>query len=107
MPASQAAVAWARSQLLQWHRDFTRFSGDSELSLLNEHRSHSVPVSPTMARFADLVVRAGRLTGGLVDATLLGEIGAAGYTTDLAKPVDLPTALAAAPPRRPAAANPR
>ena len=100
------AVAWAKAQLLAWHDDFTRFEPESELSLLNESRAHSVRVSPAMARFADLVSRAGKLTRGLVDATLLGEIEAAGYTTDLAQPVDLPAALAAAPPRQPGAANP-
>src|SRR4051812_46052338 len=101
------AVAWARSELLRWHRDFTRFEADSELSRLNENPSHSVDVSPAMARFVDLVVRAGRLTGGLVDATLLGEIEAAGYTADLAHATDLRTAVAAAPPRRCAGASRR
>jgi thiamine biosynthesis lipoprotein len=100
------AVAWAKAQLAQWHRDFTRFEPDSELSLLNEDRRHAVPVSPAMARFVQLLVKAAQMTNGLVDATLLGEIESAGYTTDLAEPIDLQTALAKAPPRTPARPNP-
>jgi FAD:protein FMN transferase len=100
------AVRWAREQLQAWHRDFTRFEPDSELSLMNEHRCHAVHVSPTMARFAQLAARAAELTSGLVDATLLGEIERAGYTTDLAQPVDLRDALSAAPGRQPASPHP-
>lgn len=100
------AVAWARARLEGWHRDFTRFEPDSELSLMNEDRSHAVSVSPAMAKFAELVRRAAELTNGLVDATLLGEIEAAGYSTDLALPADLRDALAKAPARAGAAPNP-
>jgi FAD:protein FMN transferase len=103
--SAEDAVAWARGQLEQWHRDFTRFEADSELSLLNAERHHAVAVSPAMARFAELVKRAAELTNGLVDATLLREIETAGYTTDLAEPVDLREALKNAPPRAPAAPN--
>jgi FAD:protein FMN transferase len=102
---AEEAVAWARAQLEQWHRDFTRFEPDSELSLVNGDRNHAVAVSPAMARFAELARRAAELTNGLVDATLLGEIESAGYTTDLAQPTDLRAALAKAPPRKPAAPN--
>ncbi|HEX6713756.1 MAG TPA: FAD:protein FMN transferase, partial [Thermoleophilaceae bacterium] len=100
------AVAWARAQLESWHRRFTRFEPDSELSLMNEDRGHAVAVSPEMARFAELVRRAAELTNGLVDATLLREIESAGYTTDLAQPADLRQALTKAPPRAAAAPNP-
>jgi thiamine biosynthesis lipoprotein len=99
------AVTWARAQLEHWHRTFTRFAPDSELSLLNEDRRQAVPVGPAMARLAELVKRAAELTNGLVDATLLREIESAGYTSDLAQPIDLREALAMAPPR--AAAAPR
>jgi thiamine biosynthesis lipoprotein len=100
------AVAWARAQLEEWHRAFTRFDPHSELSLLNRDPRHAVPVSPTMARFAALAQRAARLTHGLVDATLLGELEAAGYTSDLGHPVELDEALAHAPARAQAAPNP-
>ena len=99
------ALAFAKTQLERWQRDFTRFEPDSELSLMNEDTRHAVEVSAPMAQFAQLVRRAAEMTNGLVDATLLGEIEAAGYTVDLAEPVDLHEALAKAPPRRPAAPN--
>jgi thiamine biosynthesis lipoprotein len=104
---AEDAVRRARAQLERWHRQFTRFEPDSELSLLNGDPRHAVGVSPELARFADLVRRAAQASGGLVDATLLGEIETAGYTTDLAEPSDLRRALAKAPPRAPAAPNPR
>jgi FAD:protein FMN transferase len=103
--SADEAVTWARAQLEHWHRDFSRFEPDSELSRMNEHRSHAVEVSPAMARFAALARRAAELTNGLVDATLLGEIETAGYVTDLADPVDLREAIARAPLRAPARAS--
>jgi thiamine biosynthesis lipoprotein len=103
---AEEAVAWARTQLERWHREFTRFEPDSALSQLNGDPRHAVAVSPQMAQFADLARRAAELTHGLVDATLLREIEGAGYTTDLAEPVELRDALSKAPPRAPAAPNP-
>jgi thiamine biosynthesis lipoprotein len=102
---AEEAVVWARTELEQWHRDFTRFEPDSELSRLNGDPRGAVPVSPAIAQFAELVRRAAQLTGGLVDATLLGEIESAGYTSDLAVPTELRDALAKAPRRAPAAPN--
>jgi FAD:protein FMN transferase len=104
--SAAAAVEWARAQLLEWHDMFTRFHPLSELSLLNADRRHAVPVSATVARFAELVIDAAGVTGGLVDATLLGEIEIAGYTCDLGAPLDLADALGDAPERRPAEPNP-
>jgi thiamine biosynthesis lipoprotein len=100
---AEQAVVWARAQLERWHREFTRFEPGSELTRLNEDRRHAVSASPEMARFAELVRQAAEMTNGLVDATMLGEIETAGYTTDLATPADLNEALAKAPPRLPAA----
>ena len=99
-------MAWAGAELEAWHRQFTRFEAESEISELNDHRCHAVNVTPLMARFADLARRAAELTGGLVDATLLGEIERAGYTTDLAHATDLRSALAVAPERAPAQPHP-
>jgi thiamine biosynthesis lipoprotein len=99
------AVAWARAELQRWHRQFTRFDPESDLSLMNGDPRDAVPVSRELAEFADLARKAAVLTSGLVDATLLGEIERAGYTTDLADPIDLRNALGAAPPRAPAAPN--
>jgi thiamine biosynthesis lipoprotein len=104
--SAELAVEWAREQLLEWHQMFTRFDPLSELSRLNADHRHAVPVSAAMARFAELAVDAAGFTGGLVDATLLGEIEIAGYTGDLDASLDLAAALGRAPERRPARANP-
>src|SRR3954471_22151028 len=95
------AVAAARLRLLAWHERFTRFAPGSELSQLNADPRDEVPVSPVMARFVAAVVGAAEQTGGLVDATLLGEIEAAGYRTDLGAPLPLALVLHLAAARRP------
>ena len=99
------AVARAERQLLSWHDRFTRFEPSSELSRLNADPRETVPVSGTMARFAETVVEAARLSEGLVDATMLAELEDAGYWTDLGAPLDLPAALVIAPPRTQAQPN--
>lgn len=99
----QQAVEHVESRLLQWHSQFSRFLRESELSTLNRDPHSEVLVSPVMARFAAAVRAAGSMTGGLVDATLLGEIEDAGYRDSLGTPVPLARALELAPPRRPAA----
>src|SRR6202022_2191035 len=101
-------AAMVRRVLLAWHRRFSRFIADSELSRLNGDPREQVPVSPLMARFAQAVVTAGSMTGGLVDATLLDQIERAGYVRDLRDPLPLPLALALelGRPRKPAAMAP-
>jgi FAD:protein FMN transferase len=98
------AAALVRSELRDWHERFSRFSPTSELSRLNGDSREHVPVSPLMARLARAVRDAGLLTAGLVDATLIEEIEAAGYRHDLAQPLPLAEALALAPARSPARA---
>jgi FAD:protein FMN transferase len=95
----------ARELLLGWHDRFTRFDPDSELSRLNADHRSTIPVTPMMARLASAVADAALLSGGLVDGTLLDEVEQAGYRGDLQAPLDLPTALTLAPPRRAAAAR--
>jgi thiamine biosynthesis lipoprotein len=106
---AEQAAGLARRRLLEWHRQFSRFLEDSELSLLNGDPREVVPVSPLMARLARSVGEAGARTGGLVDGTLVEEIQNAGYRDDLSGSLDLERALALAPPRRSAraAAEPR
>ena len=98
--------AGARRQLESWHRRFSRFLPDSELSRLNRDPREVVPISAEMARLLGAIHDAAAATGGLVDGTLVAEIEAAGYATDLGTPVPLDVALALAPPRaaRPAVA---
>ena len=101
------AVFAARDLLLVWHAAFSRFKPESELSCLNRDAGSSVVVSAIMARFVQAVVDAAEATGGLVDATLLGEIEELGYRTERFRgSLALPLALALAPPRRPAGAHP-
>jgi thiamine biosynthesis lipoprotein len=100
-PAADA-VAAARRSLLGWHERFSRFLVTSELSRLNADPRHEVPVSALMGRLAEAIVDAAHQTGGLVDGTLLHDIEAAGYLTDLRPPLPLKLALGLAPRRRPA-----
>jgi thiamine biosynthesis lipoprotein len=104
--SAQDAVAFVKRKLLAWHTRFSRFIPDSELSRLNRDPREIVPVSALMARFAQAVRQAGSLSGGLVDATLVREIEAAGYDQDLRDSLALARALALAPARRPASADP-
>ncbi len=97
---AEAAVAFARARLLDWHARFSRFDPASELSRLNADPGRDVAVSHEMAALAAAAVAAAERTGGLVDATLIDQIEAAGYTGDLGVPVPLAEALALAPPRR-------
>jgi thiamine biosynthesis lipoprotein len=102
---AREAVELVRRQLETWHGDFSRFLPDSELSRLNSDPRGEVPVSAPMARFAQSVRIAAALTHGLVDATLVEQIAAAGYDADLGDSVPLASALALTPPRRPAGAR--
>jgi thiamine biosynthesis lipoprotein len=101
------AAAWAQRRMLEWHRQFSRFEPDSELSRLNADPGETVTVSPLMARMVDAATVIGSLTGGLVDVTLINEIERAGYAQHFdGDPVPLATALARAPPRTPARPHP-
>jgi thiamine biosynthesis lipoprotein len=103
--SASAAALQARHTLELWHEQFSRFLPDSELSRLNEDPRREVPVSPLLARLVAAIGAAGRLSGGLVDATLIEPLLAAGYEHDLGEPLALSRALELAPPRKPASAN--
>ena len=100
--SAEEAVARARLRLLAWHDRFSRFEAGSELSRLNRDPHPDVPVGELMARMAQAAVDAATRTDGLVDATLIGELEAAGYSEDHSTSVPLERALALAPPRQPA-----
>ena len=100
------AVAAARRSLLGWHERFSRFLETSELSRLNADPRPEVPVSGLMGRLVEAVVDAADRTGGLVDGTLLHDLEAAGYLTDLERPLPLTLALGLAPRRRAAGPSP-
>jgi thiamine biosynthesis lipoprotein len=102
-----AAAAMAERALLTWHRRFSRFLDDSELSRLNRDPSPTVAVSPLMRRMTEVALKAARDTGGLVDFTLGDEIERAGYGADLeGEGTPLRAALKLAPPRAPASPHP-
>jgi FAD:protein FMN transferase len=104
--SAQEAAVHVRRTLLGWHERVSRFLPESELSRLNGDPRTEVPVSPLMARFAKAVTIAGYMSRGLVDATLIDQIEAAGYEGELRDPLPLRMALRLAPPRRAAAAAP-
>jgi thiamine biosynthesis lipoprotein len=105
--APEAAIL-ARRRLEAWHRQFSRFDPDSELSRMNRDPRETVPVSAAMALFIEAAVGAAALTGGLVDPTLVGELERAGYDGDLSgEGLPLPETLRLAPTRRPGAPDPR
>jgi thiamine biosynthesis lipoprotein len=102
---AREAAALARRTLLVWHRRYSRFLPDSELSRLNADPRETVPVRPLMARLAQAVRNAGLLSGGLVDGTLVDAIERAGYAEDLRGPtLALASALELAPARQAAGA---
>ena len=98
-----------RAALADAERRLTRFDAGSELSRLNADPREAVPVSPLVARLARAAIWAGAASGGLVDATLTGEIEAAGYAASRTgqEPAPLADALAAAPARRVARPRPQ
>jgi FAD:protein FMN transferase len=98
----ERAVDLVRRRMLGWHRRFSRFEPESELSRLNADPRTRVPVSNTMARLAEAAVWAAVETDGLVDATLVGPIEAAGYVSDLGGSLPPEEAFRLAPTGRPA-----
>jgi thiamine biosynthesis lipoprotein len=85
-PASMdpaGAAARAEAELLAAHRQLSRFLPGSELSLLNRDRRATVPAAPLLLDLAAAAREAGEISAGLVDATLLSEIEAAGYTKSM------------------------
>ncbi|MFN8201526.1 MAG: FAD:protein FMN transferase [Solirubrobacteraceae bacterium] len=77
--AVACALAGARAIAEDVHRRLTRFEADSELCRLNADPRAAVPASELMRSFAALVRWAGEASGGLVDATCLDAVEAAGY----------------------------
>jgi FAD:protein FMN transferase len=96
------------SLLEAFEATLSRFRADSELSAFNRDARPAVAASPLLRGLARSARWAGARSRGLVDATLVSEIEHQGYATSLAglTPPSLDDALAAAPPRHPASANP-
>ncbi|MGH2936803.1 MAG: FAD:protein FMN transferase [Solirubrobacterales bacterium] len=77
--AAAAAARDARQVLVEAHHTLSRFDPDSELSRLNRDPRRDVPASPLLRHVVAAARVAGLRSGGLVDATLVEEIEAAGY----------------------------
>ena len=78
-PGLLVATARARDIAFQIQRRLSRFDPDSELCRLNADPRERVQASALMRRFAHAVAVAGQQSGGLVDATCLPAVEAAGY----------------------------
>jgi FAD:protein FMN transferase len=104
----EAAADSVREMLLDAHSRLSRFIAGSELSRLNRDPRWRVPASPLLRQLADAVGIAGVRSGGLVDATLIGDLERAGYRESLGRhrPVALPAALSAHSARVPGRPNP-
>lgn len=77
---SEAALADAEAWVRERHERFTRFSGDSELSLLNRATGTWVAVGDELEALLRLALDAHGRSGGLVHAGVLPALLAAGYT---------------------------
>jgi thiamine biosynthesis lipoprotein len=78
-PVLLPGVARARAIAFEVQRRLSRFDSASELSRLNAHPRDRVAASRLLRRFAAAVAPAGEQSGGLVDATCLPAVEAAGY----------------------------
>ena len=97
----EALAATIRALCAKVDTRLSRFDPASELSRFNRGGAPDAPASVLLVRLVLAARWAGEVSGGLVDATRLGEL----RRSD-APSADLPLALASAPPRRPAAPHP-
>lgn len=106
-PATTAAEQ-ARRFVLEFDARLSRFKPESELCALNADPRKRVPASELLRTAVRAGLAAVEQSAGLVDPTLVGEIESAGYVASRAgvPGESLAVALAEAPPRCPARANP-
>ncbi len=102
-------IAAARAYLSGFDRRLSRFRPDSELSALNADGRPTVPASPLLRAAVHAALWGATVTDGLVDPTLVDALERAGYDRSLGRveSQSIGHVLAAAPPRRPAAADPQ
>jgi len=75
----EAAWAAVESTLRDVDLAYSRFRGDSELSLVNASAVRTHRLSPLLTRAIAAALRAARLTGGAVDPTVGGAMRSVGY----------------------------
>jgi len=109
LPPAEDAARRTRRYVEHFARCLTRFDPSSELCALNRDRRSAVPASQLLRAAVLAGVYGARVSGGLVDPTLIRPLEQTGYARSLDGhvPVSLAEALAQAPPRRPAAPDPR
>jgi thiamine biosynthesis lipoprotein len=97
------------SRFAEIERRLSRFDPDSDLSRLNADPRPSVPAGPLLRAAVAAALSAARLSGGLVDPTLLPALRHTGYDESRAhvQPAVLAQALSCAPPRHPARPAPK
>lgn len=77
-----AAEHMLRAQLIAIDEACSRFRPDSEISRLHEQAGSEAAVSPLLAEAIAVALRAGRLTGGVVDPTVGTAMADLGYDRD-------------------------
>jgi FAD:protein FMN transferase len=97
-----------RAVFAEVEQRLSRFDLGSELTRLNADPRPAVPATPMLRAAVAAALLAARLSGGLVDPTLLAPLRSAGYAQSqaTAKPAPLKLALGSAPARRPAGPDP-
>jgi FAD:protein FMN transferase len=105
----EAAAENARAFVLDFAHRLSRFVPESDLCALNDDPRAEVPASGLLRAAVSAGLWAAERSDGLIDSTLVGALERTGYTSSLdgRRPPSLTEALAAAPERRPARANPR
>jgi thiamine biosynthesis lipoprotein len=77
--AGWAALARAAARVDEYERAFSRFLPASDLSRLNEGLSNRVRVSAELAALLERAIEYARLTDGVFDPLVLGDLEALGY----------------------------
>jgi FAD:protein FMN transferase len=95
--APEIAAAVAEAKLRHLHDELTRFDPRSSLSRLNADPRARVAVSAPVALLVSAAIEAGKVSGGLVDATLIDALEDCGYAVSRAgeEPASLAEALRA------------
>ena len=78
-PEAESLLKAAAARVTEVSEGLTRFDPASELSRINADARETVEASSLMIRFVEAAIGAARMTGGLVDPTLLPELEVAGY----------------------------
>lgn len=101
--ATSALLELSRSRMLAIHDALTRFEASSALCALNADPRPVVPAPPLVRALVTAAIAAGHDSDGLVDATILPDLEAAGYDSSHDR---WPAPRVPAPgPRRPAGAG--